>query len=636
MSYKRIPALPRDQTANKMFFLLTTLAVFGYLFSDSTWWENPSKSTENYDVSIHVQANGSLDIEERFDLDVGKYAYSFGRNIPAKIELDAKIYPVAVSDVHITMDHDVKDFRISSNEDMHSLGVLNHSTEEDPRRNTGNGINGKHQFVFQYHIDHGLIKQEDGALKLYWPVNGIWYRASIAHSSVEITFPKFVKYDPNSFADDPFSESEQSRPVSTWKNSNTYHANIQSLKGGEQWGVNIDLPATGFNLPKITSIGVIEPEVEPLTWSGAIKRLFTNPKGEAFHGWKDIPRATLALMPWILLLVCMWRLYPIWLEVRAKSEVTACTSYTPPESLAAAEAGLLIDQDVSSSDIGAAILELELDGFLTIDGYILRSVKDADRSTLPDYKSYLLKALFRNRDAVSFELTLEKSYREDLDKWERDLSYDLKKVKDKLTLLMENKGYIIADSVQKRTQFGRAWGWLAIGSFFVAFAQMFYIAREMNLMMIIGFSLVPSFFLLLFSTLVLNAAPGQFIVKGLNAFLFLCLFLLELIFLQMMIPNMAGIPGALQAGLLPSILLGILTRVIKKSFSDKSAKGRKVLNEILGYRNFLWSVEVDRLSKDVKNHPEAYPYAVAFGLMDDWVIYIQSQCAIRVSRNDHN
>ncbi|MDQ6967341.1 MAG: DUF2207 domain-containing protein [Mariprofundaceae bacterium] len=633
MSNTRITTMPRNQAGKRVLSGLVILAILGYFFSDPIWWERDSKLTENYDVSIHVQQDGSLDVEERFDLDVGENTYYFSRNIPVEVKLDSKRYPVAVSDVHIVMDHEVRKFTIKSNEDMHSLDMMKDPSNEDSNRIDAIGIVGKHQFVFQYHIDHGLLKKENGTLKLYWPVNGIWYSASIAHSSVEITFPKFVKYDAKSFEDRPFSESEQSRPISTWKNGNTYHANIQSLEEYKQWGVDIDLPATGFHLPKIMPISVVEPEVEAKTESQMAKEA---PEGESFHGWRDIPRAILALMPWILLLICMWRLYPIWIEMRSKSMVTECISYTPPDGLEAAEVGFLIDQYVGSSDLGAAILELELDGFLSIDGYILRSVKDTDLSALPDYKRYLLKSLFRNRDAVNFEFTLQKSYREDLEKWEHDLSYDMKKVVDKLTLLMENKAYVISDSVQKRGQFGGPWGWIASGSFLVAFAHMFYITEGTELAAVLLISLLPIFFLFIFSTLFLETRPEKFIVKGLYGLLFLGVCITQANFLQMMIPSVAGIPGFLQSGLLPAILLGLFTINIKAHFSDKTAKGKQTLNAILGYRNFLSSVAVDRLIEDTKDYSKAYPYAVAFGLIDDWVADIQFHCSITTSRRDHD
>ncbi|MDQ6967342.1 MAG: DUF2207 domain-containing protein [Mariprofundaceae bacterium] len=605
----------------------------GAFFLDGNWFASHQKLTEHYDVDIHVQEDGSLDVEERFDLDGGKQLFSFGMNIPAQLELDSKLYAIAASNIHIFMDDQAMNFIVHSSKEEHWIQVANTLVHSDSNPEAIQ-IKGKHQFVFQYHIDHGLIKKSDGTLRLYWPVTGMAYGAVVDHSSVDVTFPEFVKYEKSSFVDKPFSENEQSRPASVWKSNNTYHANIQTLKAFEQWGVNINLPATGFKLPKVTAIGVVETQADdgPKNMTDAVKRLLTY-TGEPFHGWRDIPRAILALMPWLLLLVCIWRLYPLWINTRIKNSVTERTSYTPPDGLEAAEVGLLIDQEVNSSDIGAAILELEREGFLSIDGYVLRSIKDVDSSALPDYKRYLLEILFHNRDAIDFESTLSKQFREDLDTWERRLFSDLQNVKDKLTRLMEKKAYLIPDSIQAKSQFGRIWVWLAIAGFLLACAHLFYISEDHAFaIMVVSFS--TSFFLLLFSTLFLNASPGRFIVKGLNLLFFVCVGAVQLIILQWMVPGVAGIPGALQAGLLPAILLGFFIHAIKKEFSDKTAKGQQALNETLGYKDFLQRVEVGQLTEDLSEYPKAYPYAVAFGLMDDWVVDIQSQCGITKSRHD--
>ncbi len=245
---------------------------------------------------------------------------------------------------------------------------------------------------------------------------------------------------------------------------------------------------------------------------------------------------------------------------------TITVKYNPPRDLTAAEVGTILDQRVDQVDITSILFDLARLGYLSIEETETQKFLFLKNK---DYKIKILKDMGLNEEKHlrKFLSGLKKvGGKEFLISDLKDKFYKhVQSVKDEIYKSVHKKRYFYGnpDKVRK--------GYVVAGT-----SALF-----------LGVWATPFFFG------ILSAASPSLISGGL----------------------VAGLTGGIA-------ISGLITLCFAAAMPKRTYKGREILTDILGFKEFLVRVEKERLKRMLDENPSIFfdflSYAIAIGVVDEW------------------
>ncbi len=244
---------------------------------------------------------------------------------------------------------------------------------------------------------------------------------------------------------------------------------------------------------------------------------------------------------------------------------TVTVKYFPPKDLTAAEAGTILDQKVDPVDITSILFELARLGYLSIEEV------QTEKFFFLKKKDFKIKIL--NEDGLDKEKPLKK------------FLSGLKKEGGKEFLISELKGEFYTHVSVVTEELYKS----------VKEKKYFYGNPDTIRKKYYGFG---------FAALFIGMWATPFAIGMLSA----------------IISTAAGlIVGGIMFGI---ILSGIITLCFASKMPKRTYKGREVLTDILGFKEFLVRVEKERLNRMLDKNPTIFfdflSYAIALGVVDEW------------------
>lgn len=302
----------------------------------------------NYDITMIVHEDGSIDIDEKIDMEFDQYAHGFYRNIPVRYDMNwgemgnkTYYFPVSNIDVH----GDLYDTNSSSEGVQVKIG--------DPDKY----VIGPKSYHITYTVQmRDLMIDQD---YFYYNLIGNGFDCTISNVHFKIEMPK------------SFDASK--------------------------------LDFTGSNVSYEINHNVIEGNInEPLTnYQGLTAYL---PLGQDYFEFKPITDYSMMFMMLcgILFLLCIF----LYLKYGRKEEPVVTVEFEAPKGISSAGVGYIIDGVVNNEDVISLIIDFANRGLLTIhdadnpDNMILTKISNIEEN-VPTYEKTFFNSIFNKNDSVS-------------------------------------------------------------------------------------------------------------------------------------------------------------------------------------------------------------------------------------------
>jgi hypothetical protein len=383
-------------------------------------------------------------------------------------------------------------------------------------------ITGQHEYRIRYRVRRGVLWLEDHD-EIYWNATGNEWSAPIAAASARVYLPAGVD-----------SQSLQARCFTGAQGSVATDCATQRGDGSIAFVANRPL-AAGEGLSFVLALpkGVLP---EPPLLRRRLER-----GSDFLSGWLLLPVAAFGAM------FSLWRRHG---RDPESPHAAIAVRYEPPEGLAPAELGTVLDERVDLGDVTATIVDLAVHGFLRIHeeesrallffsqrDYVLEKLREPEGRK--PFERLLVERLFALGDRVRVSELRNEFYR------------DLPDVQQSIYAGLSGEARFFAGDP---AQVKRRWG----------------------------------------------------VIGGAIAALGIGLFALS--------QSLAAGASGVAAGL---IVLGFAPAMPRRT-----ARGRRALDEIRGFREFLERVERDRLEREGALTRERFeailPYAIVLGCADAW------------------
>jgi len=576
--------------------------------------------TNHFDVMMTVHEDGLLDVEEQFDYDFTEDGHYDDYLLPAILTtVDTpwgKHQMTLLNDIQISMDGKALGYQQSSSDVLGETFNLGH--------NDGTLILGRHHFTMRYHLFPGLFISGN-EMGMRWNVGGWWVHAAVAKSSITIHFPKTFTH--NQVKSILFGEHGDNASEH-WSDQNTYHASIENLSSQDSWGLSLSFPRDHLKLVKPQAFLPVEKPVktekdatESPHDNKSIASTINHPKKPGIAKNESMGTIVwavfLALLPWLILCIAARYMYSLWSRGRIPYLKNIKVSYTPPEGVDAAQAGLLIDHSVDAKDISGILIELEQDGYICSeeDEYI-RLLKEPD-DDLPAYKQLLLKKLFTKGPLIFLgsDLSVERKL---------EIQHALSSTEEALYEWSVQQGFLRKNARKERFKVELKMI-MMVPVEILALVYTAFLMNEVNPGIFIFSICLFAIQLLGITMFKKDASWGNMIGGGI---VFLLPTIFQYFWLNHQIPSVYGIPGFVQSAFLPTVLLLLAHIRLQSDLPLRTAKGSKAYIQLLGYREFLQRVEKGVLDNDDKEASKALGFAIALGVKEHWFNHLQFHLCI--------
>ncbi len=360
--------------------ILTFLVSIALSTSVHAQFELNSEHIETYEVTIEIQKDGMLHINEEIEYDFASLQrHGIKRWIPLGFKDADKEYRMKMSDIHVTDEYDKKiKFETSSIDGIYELKI------GDPNRE----ITGKHTYNIEYLIAGGM-RYFDTHDELYWNAIGTDWQVPISHATIHVIYPDGIsveKMEMSCFMGVQGASQEACQIII--KDSEVVFTPPRELQSYEGTTVVVGLPAGSIA------------KLLPQEYIPFHKTLL----GKILITFLAIGGLIVALFWYIV--------YPVWIVIKwfkygrdPKVGADLTATFEAPKigsgyRLVPAETGAIIDETVDQSDILATIVDLARRGYLKIDErekkdfYLTKERNQARGDTLNDFESDLMDALF--------------------------------------------------------------------------------------------------------------------------------------------------------------------------------------------------------------------------------------------------
>lgn len=358
---------------------------------------------------ISVQPDGRVKIVETLDVDFGsKQKHGILRDIPYEYQSDKDTVFTNIEVWGVTQDGQRAEYETSLSDGYEEIKI----GEADAT------ISGQHTYAITYFAS-GVLREFSDYDELYWNVTGNYWDAPINHATATVKLPRDGILQQACYQGAKGSTDECQSVLLNPKEIR--FAATQPLPPGG--GLTLSVGYTKGIVPILT---VTKPQTPAQKWlSTAVQ-----PVGL-------VALTVAALLGLIAPALLWWRKGRDWWWQQPgllANDQTAMlrpwgsapqvvVEYTPPENLRPAEIGLLMEEETSTLDVTATLIDLASRGYVTIkeldktwlfgsnDYELTRTAQAADG--LLGYEALLLKKLFGGKKTVKLS-SLKNTFYDDL------------------------------------------------------------------------------------------------------------------------------------------------------------------------------------------------------------------------------
>ena len=520
-----------------------------------------------YNVDMVVNENNTYDITERITADFNVPKHGIFRKIPLYNKITRQDGTKTNNRAKIS---NVKVSAPFSTE--HEDGYLKLKIGDADKT-----LTGEQSYTISYNYNIGKDRAE-GKDELYFDLIGSEWDTTISGVSYTITMPKEFDKDKLGFSTGT-TGSMGSDMLSYYVSGNKITGKMYgTLKSGEGLNVRLELPEGYF-----VGAGI---EINPVYY--------------AFY-----------VVPVIGLIVAIY----FWAKYGKDRKVFVKPEYFPPKGFNSLEVGFLYKGGADSKDVISLLIYLANKGYLKIEEYEEKGVFSKKKSfKLTKVKEYdgendneklFLKGLFKSGDTVTAS----------------DLYDEFYKTTTKIisnTNSRENKEKIF----EKNGKFSAIVGALTVVSFILITLPPFMLYGDYEEMM----------FAILFPAVGLTVLVAGFSAKGNPLFVQGFLILWGLLFggipmLFMVVPEL--MLDSFFMVVYPIGFVAVVGMIVFLALLPKRTEyGAEKLAEVKGLKDFLESVEKDRIEKMVEEYPTYFydilPFAYVLGVSEKWIAKFES------------
>lgn len=526
-------------------------------------------TTRYFNVEIKVNKDYSYEITETIDVlfKSGKSKHGITRIIPLAGNYRIKDISVEGDDYDIGKDN----------------GNLNIKIGDAYRYVTGEKV-----YKIKYKIENYL--QSNVENHLYVDIIPTNWQMKIMSSNATVKLPEDFPYTGMKSYTGKYGSTEQ---YGTWeydKNSNTLNYKASMIPSN--YGVTLLA-----NTPKNY-------------WVGAHSKGWSNP-------------LNVLILSFCIIFILLMRL-----KSSSKSkDIVSPVTFNPPDGITPAEIGYLVDEVVDREDVVSLYLYLASKGYIKIEegedknDTTITSIKVPENE--PDFVNEFYKALFESLDNESIG---RKCNIEDAGK---EIGESYNKIRANIEWNFKGEKAIYSKASESLENFAIKIGCIGFFATALLAAYRSSVILDFDILSIIGilvFSIpVMAIWAFLFKYLrkKIIYIKSKNVAKGTAGIVFSgILYMAYLIGFDVLIyftgkddtPIYIYPAIMIYALILPFLIIGIRKR---------SDYNRKMYGEILGFRNFIETAEVDKINELVEENPSYFydilPYAYVFKLTDKWV-----------------
>lgn len=539
---------------------------------------------KDYQVNAVLHENNVLEIQESIQVNFSQKRHGIYRNIATDmyVSRDTSEQLDGSSSKVMHYANKVRKLKIKDWEYDTSTEDGNYIIQIGDEDKTVSG-DQLYQISYQYSMPDDRLENSDF---LFYSVLGAGWKTRIDHFSFELDFEK------------PLSDQAQA------------DLQIYSGKSGsEENSIDVMYDLTS---DKITG------EAYQIAPNQAITIFTELPQGY-FKGARRTPSLPFQIMlVFTLLLSIVLLVIEFW---KKDAPVIETVEFHPPHGMSSAEVGTIIDETVDDVDMMSLIPWWANEGYLLIEevpdkkgrggehAKILLHLQKKLPEDAPEYQKRLMKALFPKDREIADLSKLKKKFADKFEKAKMDLQ----------------KIY----SGEKKLSTGTATAVCSVFLLCVTYALEIGLSSQVSLTESLPGGLIAAVVLLVFGCVRLAMVPKDALrstgAKIALSIYGLCSWVVALICTAFACLSDPFLSPAL---LLVSTLLVMPAIWNAGKLIHATAYKREMQGKLLGLRRFIQTAELDRLKMLVDENPSYYydvlPYAMAFGLMDDWAKRFES------------
>lgn len=571
---------------NKLIHFMVSVGVLAFLLIVSIYpaaaasADDGGYTIRDYHVDAVLQKNNVLDITETIQVNFSQSRHGIYRNIPTHMYVnrftEKEVNGSATSGRVMNYANKIQNLSVQDWEydtDTEDGNYVIRIGDEDTKV-TGDQT---YQISYRYVMPDDRITYNDF---LFYSVLGSGWKTTIQHFSFDLMFEKAL-------------------PEEAQSELQVYSGRL----GADENALHVmyDLSST-----EITG------EVYDIAPNQAVT-VFTNLPEGYFEGARKTP----SLPFWIMLvLTVLLAVIMLAVEFLKKDKPFIQTiEFHPPEGMSSAEVGTIIDESVDDIDIMSLLPWWADQGYIMMEevpdqkgrtgehGHFLLYLIKPLPADAPDYQKTLFKALFPKDAGIA-----------DLSKLENTFAEKFNKSREQLSRIYTG---------DKKLSTGMAAGIVLLTILCIVYSLALGFSSQVSLVTHLPFGIISGVILFLYG-IIRICLKGRDPLRKAGGWVVLSIYgLCTWIMAVTMAALCCGPDSFASAGvLLLFCCLTTLAVVNIAKFMHFSAYKRERMGKLLGLRQFIQTAELDQLKMLVDENPSYYygvlPYAMAFGLMDDW------------------
>ncbi|MGE4453698.1 MAG: DUF2207 domain-containing protein [Sphaerochaeta sp.] len=517
---------------------------------------------DSYQLQIDVRLDNSYRLEEQILVDFASPRHGIYREIPVLFGRQRVKLTDLEANVPIIKDS------VSSGYATFRLGSENTT------------VTGKQEYLISY--DYAIGDDRNDAYdEFYYNLVGVGWQAPIKDVSFRVTFPKPIDPSMVFLTGGAYGSTAQRGSFSISADGMTVSGQAKDLYPGEALTLRVQMEDGYFS------------EVRPFVDL-------------------TIPLSILALL---ISLAAAFHATMIFRRYGKEELFVPVVRFEPPEDLSPMQVGYLADGVVDNKDITSMIFYWADQGCLTISEldkkeFVFTKVKGI--SSIKAHEKHLFSALFACGDGKQVTLKqLEKG----------SFAKDLEKAKEEVRSYFKGERELKDTKAEKKRVVAMLYGALSVVLLSLA-STITYIGGETVVFLVVGFFSLGTFALIasrlnaIWETTSAWKKVMKFVILTISS---LFLFIVAFLFMNPIFGHGVVYSLVMSIALVFfAAYLGFLAIVTGK----RSTYAQKKLEEIVGYREFISKVEMDKLKMMIDSDPSLFyhvlSYAIVLGLEDVW------------------
>lgn len=521
-------------------------------------------------ISMKVEEDGSIYIEEKYQMDFTQERHGFYRTIPMRYDMN---FTLEGKEVNKKYYFPVTDITSSDKMEIEYSkdGVSIRLGDEDAT------VYGKKDYTISYRVQTKDLDL-NGKQLLYWNIVGTEFDTQIKHVSFTIAMPKSFNTNEIQMYTGRYGVANE---FINWNvdGQTIYGSTDQTLYNYEGLSISAALPSDYFQFPAPKDYGMISSGITLL-----------------------------------LSVICIL----LFLRFGRDEELIIPIEFHAPKGLNSAEVGYIIDQSANTEDLLSLIIEWANKGYIIIHddkekGFMLEKIKDIDPDS-PYYERQFFRSFFQTSSKVNEE--------------------DLKKQNMGNHILTAKQNLRNAFHYEKKKEVyhkgSQRLQWVALVLLSIP-TLLFMLLNSYGKYDLMALAWPSIFYAVAFFVFTI---PWIFLVYHRHAmkpvkFALLCALVGAINILIVAICAYQLLSSGMDWWAVLIYVLGTgVIFVCMLCMNKKTKQGVMWLSQILGFKEFIETCEKDRLEMLVEDEPTLFydilPYAYVLGVSDVWAKKFES------------